>query len=606
MKNPALMFASLVVTGALVLAGCSTDATDSTEATANAATTVVADSAADSTTVASTSSVAEVQYEDLDIKEMDTEVDVSRATPVTLADGASTGASGVSVDGDTVTITAGGTYILSGTLTAGSIVIDAADEDVTVVLDGVDVTAAGVGAFNVVEASNVLVYLAEGSHNSLSDADGAAVDETDEDAPNAAMYSSADLWIAGSGELAVTGVNDGITSKDSLVIASGTVTVTAGDDGVRGKDHLVILDGTLTVDAGGDALKSDNEGKEDDPDAVVGVIWIEGGTLNLKAGSDAADAARQVTINGGDLEIAAGDDGLHSDAVLRIADGTINITESEEGIEGAYVYLSGGDVVVVAADDGINVSGGLETSEASEAAVVTDAAATTTDTPADAQMAGGGQRPGGDSMTTDQTADGGNSSDPRTSVTVATDLGDVTVSDLEDGGFGGPAEEDNGDRFLEVSGGTFIIDTESDGVDVNGSMTMTGGTIVVTSTSDNDQGAIDVDDTFTLTGGTLAANGASGMAVGPEAGGQGSLGIMFSLALPAETVITITDSSGSDVASFETSKVSQSVIYSSADLVLGDEYSVTIGGTASGTNIGNLIVDGTSDGGVDAGTVTAQ
>ncbi|WP_084626546.1 carbohydrate-binding domain-containing protein [Demequina aurantiaca] len=631
MKNPVLVFTGLAMTGALVLTGCSTEAEDTTAGGAATSTSIqdVADTSAQ--TVGTMSSDGEVQYDDLDIKEMDTSVDASTAVKVTLADGASSGDSGVSVDGNIVTITSGGTYQLSGSLTAGSIVVDAPEEDVTVILDGVDVTAAGVGAFTVVEAKNVVVYLADGSENSLSDAHGAAVDENDDDAPNAAVFSTADLWVAGTGSLSVTGVNDGITSKDSLVIASGSVSVTAGDDGVRGKDHLVIRDGSLTVDAGGDALKSDNEGKSDDPTAVVGVIWIDGGIIDLKAGSDAADAARQVTINGGDLTIAADDDGLHSDGVLRIDGGTVKISESYEGIEGAYMYLSGGDVVVVASDDGINVSGGTDSTADATAESVADAAGAGQapggdlpggDVPAnDARpegmpqrggMPGDGtrpERPGGDSALPGdpgQATSGSGSGDPRAAVTVATDLSSVTVSALEDGGFGGPAEGDNGDRFLEISGGTYVIDTQSDGIDVNGSMTMSGGVVVISSTSDNDQGALDVDDAFTITGGTLAANGAAGMAVGPEAGGQGSLGIIFDMALPAETVITISDGSGNPVGSFTTTKVSQSLVFSTDQIVAGDDYTVTVGGSATGDSIGGLTVDGSVSGGDAIGTITAE
>ena len=308
-----------------------------------------------------TASVSEVSYADLDIDEADLSFDVADAVDITLADGASEAGSGVSVDGDTVTIDAAGTYRVSGTLTSGSLVVDAPDGVVNLVLDGVDITAAEVAAINVVEADQVVVWLADGSDNVLADVAGSAVDETVEDAPNATLFSSADLWIAGDGVLSVTAhAADAITSKDTLVMAGGDVTVDAADDGVRGKDHLVMTGGTLTSNVQGDALRSDNESVADEPDAAVGVIWIDGGTLDLTAGSDAMDAARQVTVLSGDLTIAAGDDGIHSDNVLRIAGGDVTITESVEGIEGAYMYLSGGDVSVVSSDDGINVAGGAE------------------------------------------------------------------------------------------------------------------------------------------------------------------------------------------------------------------------------------------------------
>jgi hypothetical protein len=187
----------------------------------------------------------------------------------------------------------------------------------------------------VVEARAGHRDLADGSVNSLADAAGSAVDNTVADSPNATLFSTADLWIAGRGALSVTAhANDGITSKDSLVFAGGDVTVTAADHGARGKDHLVVASGTLTVNAAGDALKSDNGSVADEPDTAVGVIWIADGTLDLTSGSDRANAARQVTITGGDLTIAAEDDGLHSDAVLRIDGGTIAITESMRGHRG--------------------------------------------------------------------------------------------------------------------------------------------------------------------------------------------------------------------------------------------------------------------------------
>ncbi|AXT86668.1 hypothetical protein C6I20_16865 [Aeromicrobium sp. A1-2] len=424
---------------------------------------------------------------------------MAEAVELTLADGSSEGGSGVSVDGDTVTINAAGTYRISGTLTSGSLAVDAPDDVVNLVLDGVDITAADVAAINVVEAQQVVVWLADGSDNVLADAAGAAVDETVEDSPNATLFSSANLWIAGDGTLAVTAhAADAITSKDTLVMSGGDVTVDAADDGVRGKDQLVITGGTLAANAQGDALRSDNESVTDEPDAAVGVIWIDGGALDLTAGSDAMDAARQVTVLGGDLTIAAGDDGIHSDSVLRIAGGTVDITESVEGIEGAYMYLSGGDVSVVATDDGINVSGGAE-ALAEETAESTDGTAAEPDAAAGSRPEGG--QPPGDAPAGDQAGGAAEPEGQASTTDAVDDLASLTVSAMEGNGFGGPAEGDNGNRFLELSGGTYVVDTTSDGVDVNGSMVMTGGTLVVSGTENVRQGAIDVDDVFTITGG---------------------------------------------------------------------------------------------------------
>ena len=174
-------------------------------------------------------------------------------------------------------------------------------------------------------------------------------------------------------------------------------------------------------------------------------------------------------------------------------------------------------------------------------------------------------------------------------------------------GFGGPAEGDNGDRFLELSGGTYVIDTTSDGVDVNGSMVMSGGTLVVSGTEDARNGALDVDDTFTVSGGTLAANGMATMAVAPgEDSTQATLALTFGGTVPAGTVLTIADGAGTQIASFTTPKASNSYIYSSDALEAGADYTISVGGEVTGSATGWLVLDGTASEGENVGTVAAS
>ena len=151
---------------------------------------------------------------------------------MTLADGASTVAAGsssdaVKVDGDTVTISAAGTYRLCGSLSDGQVVVAAGEEDVVrIILDGRRPRSSTGSPFVVQSANEAILFLADGTTNSLQDA--ATYTDQGEDAPNAALYSMADLTIAGRGSLTVNGqYNDGIVSKDGLVLAAGNVTVDA-------------------------------------------------------------------------------------------------------------------------------------------------------------------------------------------------------------------------------------------------------------------------------------------------------------------------------------------------------------------------------------------
>ncbi len=204
-----------------------------------------------------------------------------------------------------------------------------------IVLDNASITNNAGSAFVVTAADEAVVVLADGSENFLTD--GTDYDTSADDAPNAALFSMADLTIGGTGSLTVTGnTNDGISSKDGLVIQGGTITVTATDDGIRGKDYLIIEDGTVTVESGDDGLKSDNE-----TDDTVGYTSLKGGTI----------------------EVAAGDDGIHAEGDLAITGGKLTITKSNEGLEGATITVAGGATSVTASDDGVNASSGTGTAD---------------------------------------------------------------------------------------------------------------------------------------------------------------------------------------------------------------------------------------------------
>ncbi len=225
--------------------------------------------------------------------------------PITLnGDSISVDGEGVTVEGGgTATITAAGTYSLSGALDDGQIIVNSEAEGmVRLILNGVDIHNSSSAAIYILQSDETLIYLAENTDNTISDGEDYVLENPDTDEPNAAIFSAADLTIFGSGSLSVQGNNnDGIASKDGLIIASGTINVTAVDDGVRGKDYLVIEDGAITVEAGGDGLKADNA-----EDAAKGFISIEAGVLNITAGGDAISAQTDVMVRGGEITVHSG------------------------------------------------------------------------------------------------------------------------------------------------------------------------------------------------------------------------------------------------------------------------------------------------------------
>ncbi|ETP72354.1 hypothetical protein UYO_1685 [Lachnospiraceae bacterium JC7] len=237
------------------------------------------------------------------------------------------------VSGNTITITKAGTYRLSGILTEGQILVEAGDkDDVHLILDGFSISNSETAPIFVKTSGNFFLELSEGSENVVEDKRGAASESatSTEEIPDAAIYSKSDLYISGTGALAISGgYCDGIHGKDLILISDNVnISITATEHGINGKDSLEIQSGNLDIISGEDALHSKGD----------------------------------VVISDGTLHISASDDGIHAENEVRIDGGTIDIYEAYEGLEALKVTINGGNVSVSSSDDGINSAGGADSS----------------------------------------------------------------------------------------------------------------------------------------------------------------------------------------------------------------------------------------------------
>lgn len=213
-------------------------------------------------------------------------------------DSASSSSSSVSIDGSDVIVTGAGSYVVSGTLNDGQIIVEAGDQDdVQLVLNGASVTCSDGPALHVKNADKVVLTLADGQENSMTD--GTTYADTSDSAPDAAVYAEQDLSINGGGSLTVTASNNnGIATKDDLKIIDGNITVTAPNHALKGKDSVSIGGGTFVLEAGGDGIQSDQ-----DSDPEKGWIVIDDGTFTITAGNDAIQSETGLTIHGGEFNV---------------------------------------------------------------------------------------------------------------------------------------------------------------------------------------------------------------------------------------------------------------------------------------------------------------
>ena len=552
----------------------------------------------------SSSSATEITYLNADdmFTDRDKEVgyDEDTATVITLSDNASScDSSSVTISNNTITITDEGTYLLTGSLSDGQVIVDADDKKVQLVLDSVNINCDTSAALYVKAADKVFVTLASDSENSLSNtSDFVAIDDNNIDA---VIFSKDDLTLNGSGTLTVTAkYGHGIVSKDDLVITSGTYQITAAKHALSGKDSVRIADGVLTLDAGTDGIHSENT----DNDAK-GFIYIANGDISITADSDGFDAEETLQVDGGNIEVAAGDDGLHADGDLIITDGTINVTKSYEGLEGMTVTVEDGDISVVSSDDGINAAGDGTSEESSQSGTPPekpDGSDSTEDRPEPpsgfdkndnssansnsdsnsdskpADLPGGNGGPGGGNGGPGggDGAPGGGNGGPG---------GGNGAPGGGNGGPGGGMEEATDYNLIQISGGKIYINANGDGIDSNGNLTVTGGEIYVDGPTSGGDGALDCSGTALISGGTVIAVGSSGMAENfDSSSAQGSMITTVSDSMITGD-ITLTDSEGNTIVSYSPSKEYSSVAISCADLKEGETYTLVAGDTSTSVSL---------------------
>ena len=464
-----------------------------------------------------------------------------RTATVRLSDsGAEITGTGCEMDGNRLKIKKSGVYEISGTLSNGSIYVNADNEsEVHLILNSVTVHNETSAALFCKKAAKVTVTLAEGSVNTFSDGTSYVFEEG-EDEPDATVYAKHDLVINGSGKLVVTSAyGDALKGKDSLYVLGGELVVNSADDGIVGRDLLYVADGTVAVTAAADALKASN-----DTEASLGNVVIDGGTFALTAENDGIQAENMLGVTGGKFTIKTGGGsvnapektedfgfgggrgfgdwgnwgnrgettgteteetavsakGLKAGALLEVTGGTFIFDTCDDALHGnADVTVTGGDFSVVTGDDAIHADKKLliegspkisitESYEGLEALEI---------------VINGGE--------IDITAD---------------DDGLNAAGGNDGSGFGGPGMGmfGEGEGEITVNGGTVRVNASGDGFDSNGDLTINDGVIVSFGSTGGGEGALDYGGTFCLNGGTVFAAGGSVMGLAPSnSSGQYSL-----------------------------------------------------------------------------------
>lgn len=455
-----LAAASLAAAG---LSGCA-----SSDGSANV------ESSADTESGTENASYETLSYEDM-FTDRDFEVGYDESEAVTIDLENLSAADGVSVDGSVITITREGTYIITGTLTEGQIIVDAEDAKVQLVLDNADITCASSAAIYVKSADKTFITLAEGSENTLTNTQKyVAVDENNIDA---VIFSKDDLTLNGNGSLTINAANGhGIVSKDDLKITGGTYTITAASHALSGKDSVRIADGTFTLTSGKDGIHAENT-----DDTEEGFVYIAGGSFTITADGDGIDASNIVQVDDGEINITA-------------AGGAANSTKQHES------DMPGGNM-------GEAMPSQTPDGEAPELPDGTDGEAPQKPDRTDGEVP---QQPDGTEDSDDTASTKGIKADGAIFL-----LGGTFTIDAAD-----DAIHSNAD--IQIEDGTFTLSSGDDGVHSDDALIINGGNITVSESYEGLEGL-----TVTVNDGTIditASDDGINAAGGADASGFGGMG----------------------------------------------------------------------------------
>jgi len=537
-----------------------------------------------------------------------TDYDDSKAVTIQLNGTTATASSdSVKISGSTVQITEEATYVISGELTDGMLIVNAKETaKLQLVFNGVDVISKTSAALYILEADKVFVTLAEGTTNTL--ANGGSFVAIDDNNIDAALFSKQDLTLNGKGSLTVTSpAGHGIVCKDDLVVTDGTYTVNSSSHGLDANDSVRIANANFTIDAGKDAIHCENT-----EDTAKGFIYISSGSIKAEAEGDGIAASAYLQIEGGEIDLlvgggaqngdkassgnyggfmGGGPDGMRpggsqgfstttEDTVsmkglkaansLMISSGTFKIDSADDSIHSdVSVIINGGTFTLASGDDAIHAedtltmtSGKIDISESYEGLEALHIKINGGDIKLVASDDGLNAAGGTDQSGTEGGRDGM--------------FGGGHGGGRPGGMGGGPGGMSSGNGSIVISGGNLYVKASGDGIDANGTLEITGGYTVVCGPTQGDTATLDYDRSAMITGGTFIGTGASGMAQTFSDSEQGVIAVSVGNQA-AGTKIVLKDQSGNVIIEHTPELNFAVVILSSPNIKKGETYAITVG-----------------------------
>lgn len=472
-------------------------------------------------------------------KDLETGYSASSATLVTFMDGTATiEGEGAIASGTEITVNTGGTYLFSGEASNGQIIVDS-DEDVQIVLYGCVLTRSDGPGISAIGTGNTYITLADGTDSAIYLGEAAALQAwrdsnyimegitVDAILGHPAIEASGELTVNGAGRLYIdTILGDGIDTGSSFKMTGGSLIINSIGDALASDENIKINGGVFEIISDQAGIRTTERSESDD--ATTPYVFINDGDISITSMGSAISSNDFVRIAAGNYKLTSIEEAaIASDDVILIEDGTFEITSQSDAI-GAT------DALII--EGGNNVISGCENGLSSKSVY----------------------HLGGFTQIDSR----GNS----INATLATDKG-----------------SDRLDCIFQMLDGSLVIDAEKNGIYSDGRISVDGGVLLASGSTDAEYAGMTYGSDAEITGGSVII---TGMAANSENFTSGTTPyVMVDLATTGESTIEITTKNDDYIASCNCPKAFESLIIAGFGLQYDTEYKISAGGNMIHINI---------------------
>lgn len=537
-----------------------------------------------------TTAVAPIVY-DVSEKESAVEkaatVDLSALSKDVNADGATV------LSNDVTTITSADSYILTGAY-AGITVSVGDGETVHLFLNNATISGgAGIAISNTNKKSTLIITACENTENEVA--------SKGDDAN--AIHVKGTLKINGTGTIKVSAKKNGIKVSKGLSIADSTINLTAGNHALSARFIDTENAKINVLSAGKDALNAECDDETQEFTLDEGYVSLKSSKVFASVSGDGIQADTFVYITGGSVDIKTSATFV-SYSAERMA--TYNLSEDDfRYIKSGDTYKKIDDVATKGARYAmIQSAKGIKCGEIkyeidgteyavtknSNYFIVIDGARVKINSSDDAIHTNSGNvliKGGTLDLTT---LDDGIHADELVKI----DGGEITVNGSYEGiegayveigggtiyiiasddGINAASDDESVNEHIIISGGTITVDASGDGLDSNGTIYVTGGTLIVYGPTTGADTGLDADGGILIDGGNVFVASSKEMLEIPASNSKSNVLVYSVNTVPAGSEIILTNADGGEMVRITLKKQAQAIILSTPELATNGTYSL--------------------------------